>query len=64
MKIKFVGGKRPKKVHVNVHIGPRAGSQEKPLLDHGKNPSRHECSRGQRGQPVTGNDTPDHSTER
>ena len=56
-------GVKDQKVHVNVYIELRAQSKEKRLLGHGKNPPRHGCSRGQRGQPATSSDTPDHSTE-
>jgi len=56
-------GVQDREAHVNVYVGPRAQSKEKPLLGHGKNPPRYGRSRGQRGQPATDSDTPDHSTE-
>ena len=56
-------GVKDHEVHVNFYIGPRAQSKEKPLLGHGKNPPRHGCRRGRRGQPAIGSDTPGHSTE-
>ena len=61
--LNLLWGVKDQEVHVNVYIGPRAQSKEKPLLGHVKNPLRHGCSQGQREQPATGSDASDHSTE-
>ena len=45
--------------HTNIHVG----SKEKPLLDHGKNPSSTRYGRGQREWPTTESGTLGHSME-